>query len=73
VFLAKLNCKFFTRKHVDTSITYGDIYNAYEENEIVADDKYDGNRNRITAKITSIHNNGFIGLSSDATLWMETK
>ena len=56
-----------------SQVRFDEIYEAYEENEIVAKEKYEGNRYRITATINSINEGtGFFSLTDEgATLTMQ--
>lgn len=55
-----------------SQVNFDEIYEAYEENEIVAKEKYEGNCYRITATINSINDGtGLLGLSDGATLLMQ--
>ena len=58
---------------VDLSVTYDDIYLAYKENELVANDMYRYNRYRITAKINGMATGGLLNLTGGATLTMEKR
>lgn len=58
---------------LDLSVTYDDIYLAYKENELVANDLYRYNRYRITAKINGMATGGLLNLTGGATLTMETR
>lgn len=58
---------------VDLSVTYDDIYLAYKENELVANELYRYNRYRITAKINGMATGGLLNLTGGATLTMETR
>lgn len=51
--------------------TFEEIYKAYEENELVADDLYKNNRYSVTAKINGMTNDGLLNLTGGATLTME--
>lgn len=62
-----------TAEPVDTSVTYDDIYSAYKENELVANDTYRYNRYRITATINGMNTGGLLNLTGGATLTMETR
>ncbi len=62
-----------TTEQVDTSVTFDDIYRAYKENELVANDTYRYNRYRITAKINGMNTGGLLNLTGGATLTMEKK
>lgn len=53
--------------------TFDEIYQAYKENELVADDLYRYNRYRVTAKINGMTNDGLFNLTGGATLTLETK
>lgn len=53
--------------------TFDEIYHAYKENELVADDLYQYNRYRVTAKINGMTNDGLFNLTGGATLTLETK
>lgn len=55
---------------VDTSVTYDEIYNAYESNELVADELYKGNRYRITATVHRINTDGIFNVTGGATINM---
>lgn len=52
--------------------TFDEIYHAYKENELVADDLYQYNRYRVTAKINGMTNDGLFNLTGGATLTLET-
>lgn len=62
-----------TTEPIDTSVTYDDIYRAYKENELVANDTYRYNRYRITARINGMNTGGLLNLTGGATLTMEKK
>lgn len=51
--------------------TFEEIYKAYKENELVADDLYKNNRYRVTAKIDGMTNDGLFNLTGGATLTLE--
>lgn len=53
--------------------TFDEIYHAYKENELVADDLYQHNRYRVTAKINGMTNNGLFNLTGGATLTLEKR
>ena len=53
------------------SATFEEIYKAYKENELVADDLYKDNRYQITAKINGISSTGIFNLTGGATLTLE--
>lgn len=55
------------------TVTFDEIYHAYKENELVADDLYQYNRYRVTAKINEMTNDGLFNLTGGATLTLETK
>lgn len=52
-------------------VTFDEIYQAYKENELRADDAYKGNRYTITAKINGMATGGLLNLTGGATLTME--
>ncbi len=54
-------------------VEFPEIYKAYKENELRADDTYKNNRYRITAKVNAISNDGLFNLTGGATLTMELK
>lgn len=62
-----------TEPTADLSVTYDDIYNAYKENELVANDLYRYNRYRITAEINGMSTGGLLNLTGGATLTMERR
>lgn len=51
--------------------TFDEIYHAYKENELVADDLYKNNWYSVTAKINGMTNDGLFNLTGGATLTME--
>lgn len=51
-------------------VDYEEIYRAYQENELRANDVYQYNRYRITAKVTGIESDGLLNLMGGATLTM---
>lgn len=53
--------------------TFDEIYHAYKENELVADDLYQYNRYRVTAKINGMTNDGLFNLTGGATLTLEKR
>ncbi len=53
--------------------SFSEIYYAYKENELVADEKYKNNRYRVTAIINGMTNDGLFNLTGGATLTMETQ
>lgn len=56
---------------IDESVTFDEIYRAYKENELRADDVYQYNRYRITAKVNGMETGGSLNLTGGATLTME--
>lgn len=52
-------------------VEFDEIYFAYKENEIRADDTYKNNRYRITASVNAISTGGLLNLTGGATLTME--
>ena len=54
-------------------VNFDEIYRAYKENELKADDTYKNNRYRITAKINGMSTSGLFNLTGGATLTMESK
>ena len=50
-----------------------EIYRAYKDNELVADDLYQYNRYRVTAKINGMTNDGLFNLTGGATLTLEKR
>ena len=61
-----------TTVETQQTVTYDEIYKAYKENELVANDIYKGNRYQVTAVINGISDGGLLGLSGGATLTMQT-
>lgn len=57
----------------DLTVTFEEIYKAYKSNELSADDLYEDNRYRITAKINGIETGGLANMTGGATLTMELK
>ncbi len=55
---------------VDLSVTFEEIYKAYEENELRADDTYRHNRYQITAEINGMNTGGLKNITGGATLTM---
>ena len=53
--------------------TFDEIYHAYKENELVADDLYQYHRYRVTAKINGMTNDGLFNMTGGAMLTLETK
>ena len=60
-------------QEIDYNVTFDEIYRAYKENELRADDTYKNNRYEITAKINSMATNGLFNLTGGATLTMEKR
>ena len=58
---------------VDTSTNFEEIYRAYKENELRADEVYKNNRYQITAKINGMSTGGLFNLTGGATLTMEIR
>ena len=58
---------------VDENVSFDEIYHAYKENELRADDVYKNNRYMITAKVNGIETGGLFNLTGGATLTLETK
>lgn len=56
---------------VDTDVDFNEIYYAYKANELRADDTYQYNRYRITAKINGMSTGGLFNLTGGARLTME--
>lgn len=52
-------------------VEFDEIYRAYKENELRADDTYKNNRYRITAKVNGMSNGGLLNATGGATLTME--
>lgn len=65
--------KTASSQSVDTSVSYEDIYTAYKQNELSADETYQYNRYRVTAKINGMETGGLLNLTGGATLTMEVK
>ena len=55
------------------SVSYAEIYKAYKENELRADDTYKNNRYQITAKVNGMSTGGLFNLTGGATLTMEIR
>lgn len=49
-------------------IDYGEVYNAYEKNELAAKDEYGGNRYILTATCDGLESGGLMNLTGGATL-----
>lgn len=58
-------------EEIDLSVTFDEVYRAYKENELRADDTYKGNVYRITAKVNGMKTGGLLNLTGGATLTME--
>lgn len=58
-------------KEIDLSVTFEEVYRAYKENELRADDTYKGNVYRITAKVNGMKTGGLLNFTGGATLTME--
>ena len=56
---------------VDENVTFDEIYYAYKENELRADDVYQNNRYRISAKVNGMSTDGLFNITGGATLTME--
>ena len=54
-------------------VEFDEIYHAYKENELRADDIYQYNRYRITAEVNGMSTSGLFNLTGGATLTMEKK
>ena len=57
-------------KHV---VTFAEIYKAYKENKLRADDAYKNNRYEITAKVNGMSTGGIFNITGGATLTMEIR
>lgn len=53
--------------------SFEEIYRAYKENELRADEQYKNNRYRVTAKVNSMTSDGLFNLTGGATLTMEAR
>lgn len=49
-------------------VSFDELYWAYKDNEIVADEKYEGNRYYVTGEIAGINNGGILNIGGGATL-----
>ena len=56
-----------------TPASFEEIYQAYKDNELVADDLYKGRRYEVTATINGMETGGFMNMTGGATLTMEKK
>ena len=56
-----------------TPASFEEIYKAYNDNELVADDLYKGRRYEITATINGMETGGLMNMTGGATLTMEKK
>ena len=54
-------------------VEFDEIYHAYKENELRADDTYKNNRYIITAKVNGMATGGLLNVTGGATLTMEKK
>lgn len=54
-------------------VGFDEIYRAYKENELRADDTYKNNRYRISAKVNGMSTGGLFNLTGGATLTMEKR
>lgn len=55
------------------AVTFDEIYWAYKENILRADEQYKNNRYRITATINGMENGGLLNITGGATLTMEIR
>lgn len=55
------------------AVTFEEIYREYKKNEVRANDKYRGNRYRITARVNGMETDGLLNITGGATLTMEYK
>lgn len=55
----------------EPEVTFEEIYVAYKENELRADDLYKGNRYIITAEVNNMETDGLLNMTGGATLAME--
>ena len=56
-----------------TPASFEEIYQAYKDNELVADDLYKGRRYEVTATINGMETGGLMNMTGGATLTMEKK
>ena len=56
-----------------TPASFEEIYQAYKDNEFVADDLYKGRRYEVTATINGMETGGLMNMTGGATLTMEKK
>lgn len=56
-----------------TPASFEEIYQAYKENELVADDLYKGRRYEVTATVNGMETGGLMNMTGGATLTMEKK
>lgn len=54
-------------------VDFPTMYQAYKENELRADETYQGNRYLVTATINGMTNNGLLNATGGATLTLQTK
>ena len=57
----------------DLNVSFEEIYTAYKDNELLADDLYKDNRYQITAKINGMETGGLMNMTGGATLTMEVQ
>ena len=62
-----------TVTEVDTSVSFDEIYREYKANELRADEQFQNNRYRITAKVNGMSTGGLLNLTGGATFTMEIK
>lgn len=56
---------------VHTEVSFAEIYKEFKANKVRAEDKYNGKKFRITAKINGMETGGILNLTGGATLTME--
>lgn len=56
-----------------SAVSFDEIYKAFKSNKLAAEEKYNGNRYGITAKINGMSTSGLANLTGGATLTMEYK
>lgn len=56
-----------------TPASFEEIYQAYKENKLVADDLYKGRRYEVTATVNGMETGGLMNMTGGATLTMEKK
>ena len=57
----------------DTTVTFEEIYKAYKTNELRAEDTYEGNRYRVTAKINGMSKGSVLNNKDGVNLTMEIR